>query len=235
MCIEPQLDELQSSWLHRLAFANGVAPRSFAGLLGLGQGMRSARLDLRLPRDVATLLGRQTGVSQETISAVAHASQAITAASTAGMFFTSSTTASQSASRWSSSQSRARISGPRLSGKASRAFAPCPAVSTSWPSATRGAKFSPASSRLERANTASISASSSARASSWSVSSARLSLAASSAPVPAVATIHCRRTAAMALEGGKWSFPSTPSKGKLRQVNRHWDLAHLISSTSGSR
>jgi hypothetical protein len=33
--------------------------------------MWSARLDLRLPCDVATLLGRQTDISQETISAVA--------------------------------------------------------------------------------------------------------------------------------------------------------------------
>nr|WP_281352991.1 TniQ family protein [Mesorhizobium camelthorni] len=77
VCIEPRLDELLSSWLHRLAFANGIAPRSFAGLLGLGEGLWSARLDLRLPCDVATLLGRQTDVSQETISAVAMASRAL--------------------------------------------------------------------------------------------------------------------------------------------------------------
>jgi hypothetical protein len=36
--IAPQPDELLSSWLHRLAIANGVAPRSFRGILGLGVG-----------------------------------------------------------------------------------------------------------------------------------------------------------------------------------------------------
>lgn len=60
-------------------------------------------------------------------------------------------------------------------------------MSTSGPSAARGAKFSPASSRLERASTASISASSSLSASSWSVSSARFSPASSSALTAAVA------------------------------------------------
>ncbi|WP_287180080.1 hypothetical protein [Mesorhizobium sp.] len=52
-----------------------------------------------------------------------------------------STTASQSVSRRSSFQSRSRISGPRLFGKASRAFAHCPAASTSGLSAARGAKI----------------------------------------------------------------------------------------------
>jgi hypothetical protein len=46
------------------------------------------------------------------------------------------------------------------------AFDPCPAGSTTRPFAARGVKLSSASSRLERASSASISASSSARASS---------------------------------------------------------------------
>ena len=49
----PQPDELLSSWLHRLAIANGVAPRSFAGVLGLSGGMWSPRLDVRLPHELA--------------------------------------------------------------------------------------------------------------------------------------------------------------------------------------
>jgi hypothetical protein len=76
--IDPQPDELLSSWLHRLAIAHGVAPRSFAGVLGLGEGMWSAHLDLRLPRDVAALLDRQTGVPQEAISAMAMAGWVLT-------------------------------------------------------------------------------------------------------------------------------------------------------------
>jgi hypothetical protein len=39
MIVAPQPDELLSSWLHRLAFANGIAPRPFARVLGLTAGM----------------------------------------------------------------------------------------------------------------------------------------------------------------------------------------------------
>ncbi|RUX69499.1 hypothetical protein EOA25_40945, partial [Mesorhizobium sp. M2A.F.Ca.ET.040.01.1.1] len=76
--IDPQPDELLSSWLHRLAIANGIAPRPFAGVLGLGGGMWSPRLDLQLPRDVAVLLGGQTGVPHEAISAMAMTGWALT-------------------------------------------------------------------------------------------------------------------------------------------------------------
>lgn len=44
--VDPLPDELLSSWVHRLAFANGIAPRSFANVLGLGDGMWSPRLDI---------------------------------------------------------------------------------------------------------------------------------------------------------------------------------------------
>ena len=69
--VEPLPDELLSSWLHRLALANGIPPRSFGGVLDLGDGMWSPRLDLRLPRHVAGLLADQTGVPQEAILTMA--------------------------------------------------------------------------------------------------------------------------------------------------------------------
>lgn len=68
--ITPQFDELLSSWLHRLAYANGVAPRGFSRVLGTGSGMWSAALDLRLRSDVATLLQANTGVSPHQLSAM---------------------------------------------------------------------------------------------------------------------------------------------------------------------
>lgn len=76
--VSPLLDELLSSWLHRLALANGIAPRSFAGVLGLGNGMWSPRLDLRLPRHVAGLLADQTGVPQEALGAMTMSGCALT-------------------------------------------------------------------------------------------------------------------------------------------------------------
>jgi hypothetical protein len=76
--INPQPDELLSSWIHRLAIANGIAPRSFANVLGLDGGMWSARLDLRLPSDVAALLESQTGISPSAISTMATVGWALT-------------------------------------------------------------------------------------------------------------------------------------------------------------
>jgi len=67
----PQPDELLWSWLHRLAIANGIAPRAFACVLGLGGGMWSPRLDVRLPHELAAWLGVRTGVGSEAISAMA--------------------------------------------------------------------------------------------------------------------------------------------------------------------
>ncbi|RWA98216.1 MAG: hypothetical protein EOQ33_28435 [Mesorhizobium sp.] len=78
VAIEPRPDELLSSWLHRLAFANGVAPRSFAGVLGRGEGMWSARLDLQVPHDVMTLLKQQAAVAAEALSAMTMAGQVLT-------------------------------------------------------------------------------------------------------------------------------------------------------------
>lgn len=68
--IAPQPDELLSSWLHRLAYANGVAPRAFARVLGLNPGMWSPALDLRLPADIARLLHTHTDISSDHLSAM---------------------------------------------------------------------------------------------------------------------------------------------------------------------
>lgn len=68
--VQPLPDELLSSWLHRLGIANGIAPRSFAGVLGFGDGMWSPRLDLRLPRNVATLLSHKTSLPPADISSM---------------------------------------------------------------------------------------------------------------------------------------------------------------------
>lgn len=68
--VPAQPDELLASWLHRLAYANGVAPRSFARVLGLNAGMWSALLDLRLPTDVANLLRARTDISPQQLSAM---------------------------------------------------------------------------------------------------------------------------------------------------------------------
>ncbi|MBX3584614.1 MAG: TniQ family protein [Rhizobiaceae bacterium] len=77
--IKPLPDELLSSWLHRLGIANGIAPRSFAGVLGFGDGMWSPRLDHRLPRNVATLLCHQTHLPLGAISSMTMDGGAITA------------------------------------------------------------------------------------------------------------------------------------------------------------
>ncbi|MGZ2461772.1 TniQ family protein [Rhizobium anhuiense] len=68
--VTPQLDELLSSWLHRLAYANGIAPRPFARVLGLHAGMWSASLDLKLPVDIENLLRAYTGISPHWLSAM---------------------------------------------------------------------------------------------------------------------------------------------------------------------
>lgn len=68
--VMPQPEELLSSWLHRLAYANGVAPKAFARVLGLNPGMWSAALDLRLPADIANLLYAKTGVAPDQLAAM---------------------------------------------------------------------------------------------------------------------------------------------------------------------
>ena len=66
--VAPQDDELLSSWLHRLALANGVAPRHLSDVLGLGAGMWSARRDGALADGTLEVLHRQTGVARARIA-----------------------------------------------------------------------------------------------------------------------------------------------------------------------
>ncbi len=44
--VQPQPDELLSSFMHRIAFANGLPARRFGDELGFGEGLWSPRLDL---------------------------------------------------------------------------------------------------------------------------------------------------------------------------------------------
>ncbi|MEW6439056.1 TniQ family protein [Rhizobium sp. 60-20] len=69
--IDPKPDELLSSWLHRVGQANGISPRSFAGVLGVGGAMWSARFDLRIPRAIAVLLSDRTEISPEALTTMA--------------------------------------------------------------------------------------------------------------------------------------------------------------------
>lgn len=66
----PQPEELLSSWLHRLAYANGVAPRAFARVLGMAPGMWSASLDLGLPTNIESQLCANTNISSNQLSAM---------------------------------------------------------------------------------------------------------------------------------------------------------------------
>lgn len=75
----PLPDELLSSWLHRLAFANGIATRAFAGVFGRGSGMWTASCDLKkLPPDIATLIRSHTGLSFPRIAAMSLAGSMLT-------------------------------------------------------------------------------------------------------------------------------------------------------------
>ncbi|NTI26761.1 TniQ family protein (plasmid) [Rhizobium rhizogenes] len=61
--VRPQPGELLSSWAHRLAFANGIAPRSFGRVLGFSGGMWSPSLDMNFQSDAVTILSIYTGIS----------------------------------------------------------------------------------------------------------------------------------------------------------------------------
>ncbi|UVK48405.1 TniQ family protein (plasmid) [Mesorhizobium sp. AR07] len=77
IAVVPQPDELLSSWLHRLALANGIAPRHFASVFELGGGMWSARLDLFLPDGMSRLLHDHSGIAWETLAQMASAQNAL--------------------------------------------------------------------------------------------------------------------------------------------------------------
>ena len=68
--VTPQRDELLSSWLHRLAYANGVPGRAFAQVLGLTPGMWSARLDLKRTITLADQLRQYAEITSEQLAAM---------------------------------------------------------------------------------------------------------------------------------------------------------------------
>lgn len=68
--VEPEPDELLSSWLNRLALAHGLPPRAFGASLGLGGGAWSGRLDLAPPAALLDRLARRTGLAAAGIAAL---------------------------------------------------------------------------------------------------------------------------------------------------------------------
>lgn len=65
--VRPAPGELLSSWLHRLAHANGVPPRYFGAVLGVAGETWSAQLDRHLPDAVRRLLLDHTSICPEEI------------------------------------------------------------------------------------------------------------------------------------------------------------------------
>jgi len=65
--IRPAPGELLSSWLHRLAHANGVPPRYFGAVLGVAGETWSAQLDRHLPEAVRRILLDHTSICPEDI------------------------------------------------------------------------------------------------------------------------------------------------------------------------
>jgi hypothetical protein len=66
----PQPDELLSSFLHRIAVANGLAACRFGELFGFGEGLWSPRLDLHLPAALRQFLAQRTGLKDVEIAAM---------------------------------------------------------------------------------------------------------------------------------------------------------------------
>ena len=67
VAVRPAPGELLSSWLHRLAQANGVPPRYFGAVLGAAGEAWSAQLDRHLPEAVRRLLLDHTSICPEEI------------------------------------------------------------------------------------------------------------------------------------------------------------------------
>ena len=70
MEVRPAPGELLSSWLHRLAHANGVPPRYFGAVLGVVGETWSAQLDRHLPDAVRRLLLDHTSICPEEIDSL---------------------------------------------------------------------------------------------------------------------------------------------------------------------
>jgi len=73
MSIMPAPGELLSSWLHRLAYANGIPPHYFGALLEAPGENWSARLDRALPGRILQLLEEHTHIPLEDITALTNA------------------------------------------------------------------------------------------------------------------------------------------------------------------
>ena len=69
MDVRPAPGELLSSWLNRLAHANGVPPRYFGAVLGVAGETWSAQLDRHLPDAVRRLLLDHTSICPDEIVA----------------------------------------------------------------------------------------------------------------------------------------------------------------------
>ncbi len=63
--VQPQPDELLSSFMHRIAFANGLPARRFGEELGFGEGLWSPKLDLSPQPAMLRLLADRTGLGSE--------------------------------------------------------------------------------------------------------------------------------------------------------------------------
>jgi len=69
--VEPAPGELLSSWLHRLAMANGIPPQYFGRVLDVAGGDWSAKLDRDLPGRILNLLVERTRLPTEDIDGLA--------------------------------------------------------------------------------------------------------------------------------------------------------------------
>ncbi|MEE4640110.1 MAG: TniQ family protein [Wenzhouxiangella sp.] len=67
----PRAGELLSSWLHRLAHANGIPPRHFGAVIGCRAVNWTARLDRSLTTDILETLVTHTAVPRDVIAALA--------------------------------------------------------------------------------------------------------------------------------------------------------------------
>lgn len=65
VAVKPAPGEILSSWLHRLAHANGVPPRYFGVVLGASGEAWSSQLDRHLPEAIRRLLLDRTSLSPE--------------------------------------------------------------------------------------------------------------------------------------------------------------------------
>lgn len=69
--VAPAPGELLSSWLHRLAMANGIPPQYFGRVLDVAVGDWSAKLDRDLPGRILSLLVERTRLPAEEIDGLA--------------------------------------------------------------------------------------------------------------------------------------------------------------------